>query len=132
MSSKENSRPLSPKEVSELEDTIFAARNYAIPSEDLRPRTIEQAQESDSIKDNARRLGLWAVLGMILWSASLPASQWIDSWRTELIAPFPSEIHQDADRMVVRRGISPHWALVEIFSHLRGRNSRSSKPNQAE
>ncbi|MCA9126121.1 MAG: hypothetical protein KDB22_03510 [Planctomycetales bacterium] len=116
---------LSDAEMEELEQRIFSARNYVVPSRELRPGTIELTKESLSRTRQARRLGLAAICCFALWFALMMSAPIWGGWRNRISAPFSAEIQQAAHELQAKGACDAHWGLVEVFSRIRGVSHKS-------
>lgn len=112
----------------DLERMIFAARDYAVPSEDLRPRTLEKARELGRFQFQLRRLSLCALIALLVWGAGIPVGRMVSSWRKEFVAPFPEDVHRAARELSARQNTSKDWGMVEAFQQIRDLAKPPAKP----
>ena len=106
-------------ELDDLEKIILAARNYVVPSDDLRPRTLEDARDLDLQRREIRRLGLASVLGVALWGLSFAFVNSANAYRDAWVAPSGEELQQIAFEFGAKTNSSREWGLVEVFERLR-------------
>ncbi len=110
---------LNPEQIRYLEETIFSARNYVRPTDDLRPRTLEAAKESNRLQTNANRLVV-GVLGVLLvWSVLVSAASALSIYRDRIAGPFPVEIQQAAERYSAGNHYEIQWGMVDAFQDSR-------------
>ena len=112
-------RELDPQTLEQLEATLFAARDFVIPSDDLRPRTLEQARQSRRIQSWANRLTLVTLGCMLLWSMAMPMLRELGSQRDKISGPFPAEIERAAQVYADEHRYEAQWGLVEAFRDAR-------------
>ncbi|MEO8270545.1 MAG: hypothetical protein ABI557_12550 [Aureliella sp.] len=103
----------------QLEARLFAARDYVIPSSDLRPRTLEQARHTTRGQDWANRLTLITLASMLLWSVTMPLLRELSLQRDKLSGPFPAEIERAAQDYADQHRYEAQWGLVEAFRDAR-------------
>ncbi len=109
-----------------LEQAIFEARDFVTPSNDLRPRTLEQAKQVASTQGWANRLTLATLAGMLVWCISVPLLQIVSQHRERLSAPFADEILQAAQEYDEQHRYEPQWGMVEVFREARQLNTSSN------
>ena len=112
-------RELDPQTLEQLEATLFAARDYVIPSDDLRPRTLEQSRQATRIQSWANRLTLVTLGCMLLWSMAMPMLRELGSQRDKISGPFPAEIERAAQVYADEHRYEAQWGLVEAFRDAR-------------
>jgi hypothetical protein len=112
--------------IRELEETIFSARNFVVPSPDLRPRTLEQARDAHRIHVWANRIAVAAFGCMFLWSIAIIATRHLGQYRDKLTGPFPDELEQRAARYPSHDRYGTQWRLVEAFQQERSLQTEDS------
>lgn len=110
---------LAPDQIQQLEATIFAARNFVVPTEDLRPRTLAAAKESCRIQRVANRTALTLTSIMLVWLLALPIVRGVASYQEQLRGPSPAEIEQTAHSLTLEHRYEPGWGLVDAFQDSR-------------
>jgi len=103
----------------DLEKFIFVARNYVVPSDDLRSRTLEDARELGSQRRELRRLGIASVLGVTLWGLSLSFVNSANAYRDVWVAPSGEDLQRIAFEIGAKTNDNREWGLVEVFERLR-------------
>ncbi len=103
----------------QLEETIFSARNFVVPSPDLRPRTLEQAKEAYKNHMWANRIAVTVLGCMFLWSVTTVTTRFLGQYRGKLSGPFPEEIQQRAASYPRYDSYGTPWHLVEVFQQER-------------
>lgn len=106
-------------ELEKLERAIYAARNYVVPSDDLRPRTLETARNLTSEVRQVRRIRFAAVAGLLVWCAAAMLTNSANAFRDGLVAPFSDEMQSIAAEFSMKHHESFEWGLVEAFTHYR-------------
>ncbi len=106
-------------EFQQLELQIFAARDYVVPTEDLRPRVLESARCWQGFRIRLRRWSLVALICLIGWSFCLPVGRSLSQIRNRLVAPLPQEVHQTALEFSAGDASSSPWGMVEAFQQVR-------------
>ncbi len=106
-------------EFGDLEQIILAARHFVVPSDDLRPRTLEDARDLGLQRREIRRLGLASVLGVALWGLSFAFVNSANAYRDAWVAPSGDDVQRIAFEIGNKTNNSPEWGLVEVFERLR-------------
>lgn len=106
-------------EIEALERSIYAARNYVAPSRDLRPRTIEAAQEFCRQKRRVRRLSFGAIAAAVAWIICMPAASTMSGYSDRISGPSRFEMERAALDYAQEKGYGPNWGLVEAFLKVR-------------
>lgn len=103
----------------DVEKIILAARNYVVPSDDLRPRTLEVARDLGGQRREICRLGLASVLGMALWGLSFAFVNSANDYRDSWVTPSGEDLQRIAFEMGAMSNDGREWGLVEVFEQLR-------------
>ena len=103
----------------EIEAKIRAARNYVVPSSNLRPQTLEAARELSEDRKSTRQLRRLAVAMLLLSVLSIPMADQLTVWHQRQQLPSASELQQRALDMESDGDAAPHWGLIEAFNQLR-------------
>lgn len=119
------------EQIQQLEATLFAARNFVRPSDDLRPRTLEMARESTTWQIHANRLAGGLLCILLVWSSLLAVSSGLAVYRKQLVGPFPAEIENAAVHNPTNNPYQRDWGLVDAFQESRSlqKTSYSSAEN---
>ncbi len=123
--------PLDPDQILQLEATIFAARNFVVPTDDLRPRTLALAKETSRIQRIANRSAVILLSIMIVWLMAMPFLYGMSLYRDHLRGPMPYEIERTAQLYTSEHRYEPGWGLVDAFQDSRKLESESSSSNGA-
>lgn len=107
-------------EFSQLEKTIFEARHYVVPTDDLRPRTLEAAREDSQQKRGFQRLSVYAVACLLIWLVCLPVGRAVSVFRSHMVAPSTEDLQRVALELSAEKSYGPDWGMVEVFERLRG------------
>ena len=116
-------------ELLELEELIFQAKDFVVPSEEMRPELMEAAKQHAKLWQIARCGGFMALGLVLLWGLGLPALRALSKYRGHITAPSSIEMEQMAqDRYADRYGnqYDEDWSLVETFSEVRELNQEPS------
>lgn len=120
-------------QLQQLEATIFAARNFVVPTEDLRPRTLSLAKETGRIQRIANRSALSVTSIMLVWLLAMPFLSKLSRYRDSLRGPMPVEIEHAAHVYSLKHRYEPGWGLVDAFQDSRKleseKNPRSRGPH---
>lgn len=108
-----------------VELLIRAAGNYVVPSDNLRPRTLEAARESAADRAGFYRLARLFLILLFCSALSVPALDRLSTWHDKSVSPSSSEIQDQASRIATEKGVGPHWGLYEAFKRLRNRQADS-------
>ena len=111
--------PLDAEQIKQLEATIFAARNFVVPTDDLRPRTLTAAKESCRIQRFANRAAVTLTSIMLIWLLALPVLRGVASYRDQMRGATPAEIEQAAQILTLEHRYEPGWGLVDAFQDSR-------------
>jgi hypothetical protein len=102
-----------------LEKIIRAARHFVVPSDDLRPRTLEDARDLGQKRREIRRLGLTSILGIALWGFSFSVVNSAGAFRDAWVTPSGEELRRIAFELGSASQDSHDWGLVEVFDQIR-------------
>ena len=102
-----------------IEGQIRSAADYVVPSDNLRPRTLEAAREWSEDRKAIRRLRRFAVLLLLCSMMSVPLVEQLTAWHKRSQSPSSLELEQRALQLATDSHIGQHWGLFEAFSQLR-------------
>jgi hypothetical protein len=102
-----------------IQQAIRAAGDYVVPSEDLRPKTLEAARQLCEDRQGGIRFGRFAALLLLCMVVSVPIAERLTAWYDRVASPSSSQLQQQALQISSDRDIGPHWGLFEAFSQLR-------------
>ncbi len=102
-----------------VELLIRAAGSYVVPSDNLRPRTLEAARESAADRVGFYKLARMFLVLLFLSALSVPALDRLTAWHDKSVSPSVSEIQDQAARIASEKGVGMHWGLYEAFNRLR-------------
>ena len=106
---------VSPEFLKLLEATVQSAGTYVIPSDNLRPHTLEAAREYSSDRRGTYVLAKFALTIAILGCVSLPVIDRMALWRDKVNSPTTLQMLEIARK----KNIGIDWGLIEAFSELR-------------
>jgi hypothetical protein len=112
-------RSLDSDQIQQLEATIFAARNFVVPTEDLRPRTLSLAKETSLIQQIANRSAITVTSIMLVWLLAVPVLRSMALYRDSLRGPMSAEIEHAAQVLTLEHRYEPGWGLVDAFQDSR-------------
>ncbi len=78
-------------EFSDLESIIYRAQHYVVPSDDLRPRTLEAAKEQHNQVVTIWYLSCATAFGFALWSLLIACIPSVERSRKAMTAPFQTK-----------------------------------------
>ncbi len=113
-----------------VELLIRAAGNYVVPSENLRPRTLEAAREKAADRVGFFRLAKLFLILLFCSAVSIPALERLTAWHDRSVSPSVSEMQDQASRIATEKGVGPHWGLYEAFKRLRNRQADNLSPDR--
>jgi hypothetical protein len=113
-----------------VEMLIRAAGNYVVPSDNLRPKTLEVARELATDRLAYCRLGGMLLLMLFFGALSVPALDRLNAWHGKSVSPSAAEIQEQAARLSTKKGVGPDWGLFEAFNQLRIRQAANLSPSQ--
>lgn len=102
-----------------IESLIRSAGNFVVPSESLRPRTLEAAREAAADRVGFFKLARLFLVLLFCSALTVPALDRLNAWHERSLSPSATEIQNQADQLSTQKGIGPHWALFEAFTRLR-------------
>jgi hypothetical protein len=102
-----------------IEEAIRAAANYVVPSDNLRPRTLEAAREVSEDRRSERRLRRLIIVLLLCTGLSIPLSERLTAWYEGRRSPSATEMELHALDLSTSGDVGPHWGLFEAFSQLR-------------
>src|SRR5690606_21372188 len=98
-----------PELMEQLEAKLFAAGGYVVPSDDLRPRTLEQARHATRGQNWANRLTLITLGSMLLWGGAIPLLRELSLQREKISGPFPAELERAAQDYAEQHRYEAQW-----------------------
>ncbi len=112
-------------EFRDIEEMVRAAGNYVDVSDDLRPRTLEEARE-ESLETSTR---FWiAALAMLVVCFAISAGN--SRGRLSITPPLNASVSANCDQLhavALRKSaqakVDPSWSLVDAYRELRQRQS---------
>lgn len=102
----------------EIESIILAAKDFVLPSESLRPDTLDSIQEE--LKRERIKRTAFGLSGIVLLVAAAVAP--LMSRLPELpfpVAPTSAEVQQQAVAYSSDPTVGTQWAMVETFQQMR-------------
>jgi len=116
---------ISPEILESLEATILAAGKYVIPSENLRPHTLEAARDYDWDRRGTYQFARFALAIAVCGCISLPVLDRLASWRDKMASPTSMQMLEIAEN----KNVGIDWGLYEVYSELR--QNQASRFGQA-
>lgn len=113
-----------------VELLIRAAGNYVVPSDNLRPRTLEAAREKAADRAGFFRLARLFLVLLFCSAASVPALDRLAAWHDKSVSPSGSEMQNQANQIATEKGVGPHWGLYEAFNRLRNHQAENLAPKR--
>ena len=112
-------------EFRDIEEMVRAAGNYLEVSDDLRPRTLEEAR--DESRETSTRYWI-SVLAIVVVFLAMSAGEFRGRLSsTPLLKASVSancdQLHAVALRKAAQANVDPSWSLVDAFRELRQRQS---------
>ncbi len=107
-----NNINVSPEFLRLLEATVLAAGKYVVPSDDLRPHTLEAAHEVDLDRKRSYRLVKIAAAIAICGCIGLPLADRLSPWRERISGRTSFQVQE----MALKKNIGPDWGLLEVFT----------------
>jgi hypothetical protein len=102
-----------------LEAKIRAAGNYVVPSDDLRPRTLEDAGELVVQRRWLKRLGFAWMMCTLVVGLSLVFVGAVNVYREAWVTPSGDDLQRIAFENSSTTNAEREWGLVEVFDRLR-------------
>ncbi len=109
-----------------IESTIRAAGTYVVPSENLRPKTLEAARERCDERRGEVQFGRFVIATAFACAAMIVLINWMILWRDRHPFPSPSSVQSRAMEIAIEEKVGIDWGLVESFRELRLKRSDSS------
>ena len=112
-------------EFRDIEEMVRAAGGYLEVSDDLRPRTLEEARDDSRETSTRSWIGVLAVVVVFL-------ATYADRFRGRLSSTSPfkavvsancDQLHAAAGQKAAQANVDPSWSLVDAFSELRQRQA---------
>ena len=116
---------ISPEILESLEATILAAGRYVVPSDNLRPHTLEAARDYDSDQRGTYQFARFVLAIAVCGCISLPVLDRLASWRDKMASPTSMQMLEIAQK----KNVGIDWGLYEAFSELR--QNQASRFGQA-
>lgn len=104
-----------------LEDLIFSAGGFVVPSDDLRARVVESATQEDRVRRFASRAAVLTLAVLVFWGCMFPIAQSLGQLRHEWTAPSADEVESMAYSQppLAQETDARVWSLVDVFSRER-------------
>ena len=102
-----------------LESMIAAAKDYMVPTDNLRPRILEVARMREDQRHNSLRMFQIAALIFLGVIITIPAQQQLEGWRQTAFSPNSSQLELQAQEFASQPTIGQNWGMVEAFRNLR-------------
>ncbi len=102
-----------------VESTILSAGRYVVPSDELRPRTLEAARHCISDHKNVRRLIRMTALAAACVCLTAPVAELVGVFRGAFNQSTQEAIEQRSIDIAAQKQISLQWGMLEAFSELR-------------
>jgi hypothetical protein len=115
------SHHVSPEFLRALESTVLAAGKYVVPSDNLRPITLEAARDLDSEKNSNATFARAVLSLVILGFVCIPLFSQLAIWREQHSPPTTQQIFE----RVSRKNIGLDWGLIETINEMRKGPARS-------
>ena len=106
---------MSPELLKLLESTVLAAGQFVVPSDDLRPHTLEAARDYSADLIGTYKFAQFILAVFVFVTISLPIFGRLASWRDSVASPTSLQMHEIA----MKKNIGMDWGLFEAFSELR-------------
>ncbi|MBX3422072.1 MAG: hypothetical protein KF752_11015 [Pirellulaceae bacterium] len=113
------------EDFADLERLVSSAKDFVVPSDDLRPRVVEAARDIDVRRAELTKLRNFGICMAGLWVSILGLFWVLAGYRDELSAPTSEQVQRQALEYSAYAGTNVDWALVETFRQLRGGDDRS-------
>lgn len=104
---------------SSVEEAVLAASNYVVPSDDLRPRTLEAAREVEQDRNRLRKFERFMVGFLIVLVLSIPLADRLNTWRDSHQAPTSTEVERMALELSRNSTEGQHWSMYEAYNRIR-------------
>ena len=102
-----------------IESLIKSAGSYVVPSDNLRPRTLEAAREAAADRVGFFRLARLFLVLLFCSAVSFPALDRLSAWHERSVSPSSAEIQLQATQLSTQKGVGANWGLFEAFKRLR-------------
>ena len=108
-----------PNSLEQIESMVASAKNYVVPSDNLRPRILEAARSQQNQRLSARRMYQVAALVVLCVLLTIPAQQRLDAWRRSAFSPTSGELEISAQQYANQPAIGQNWGMYEAYKNLR-------------
>jgi hypothetical protein len=121
--SQEGGVPL--EDLRSFEARVAAARDYVVPTDDLRPRVLEAASAVSNSKLQERRIG-YAIIAVAIISFCWGGMWlWMSSANVNTVNESANSISRRALELHDKNAINIHQATVDAYEEWRSRSQRS-------
>ena len=104
---------------SPIEEAIFAAGSYVVPSENLRPRTLEAARELVQDRQRIRKIEGYLVLLLAFGAITMPLANRLKAWQDSHRSPTSAEIQERLLKLSHQSPDDRHWGTYEAYREIR-------------
>jgi|LakMenEpi03Aug12_release.lakeMendotaPanAssembly.Ray.scaffolds.fasta_scaffold00031_49 hypothetical protein len=111
----------------DLERLIAGAKDYVVPSENLRPQVVEAARELEIPKSELNKLRNFGICVGLTWLMAGAIYLLLSHQRKHFSAPSSGQVQRMSYEYAEREGVSQEWALVEVFQQQRSAGNRSDR-----
>lgn len=112
----------------EFEKLIGSAKDFVVPSEQLRPQVVDAARAIDIRQSQLTKIRNLVICVLAVWVLVLGVFWKLSIRRSELTSPTSAEVEQMSVDYATRRGYSKDWGMVDVFWELRGGDSQNMSP----
>ncbi|MCU0718435.1 MAG: hypothetical protein MUC83_01930 [Pirellula sp.] len=113
------------EDIRSFEAWVAAARDYVVPTDDLRPRVLENASGVSNSKLQERRIG-YAIISVAMVSFCWGGIWlWLTSVSANAVSESSNSISRRALELHDKESINIHQATVDAYEEWRSRSQRS-------
>jgi hypothetical protein len=119
--------PFDQDQFSDLERLVHSAKDWVVPSEQLRPQVVEAARDFDLRKVQFVKLRNFLIVSSAIWLLVLVVFLSLRAHREELTAPNSQQVERMSSEYSTRYRYDQNWGLVEAFSEARRLESQPAQ-----
>jgi hypothetical protein len=121
---------LDESDIAELERLIGGAKDFVLPSDQLRSKVVESVRSFDIERSQLIKLRNFVLSVFLVWLFVLGTFFYLRGQRTAIMPPTSAEVEHKSAEYASSRGYSKDWGMVDVFWESRGGDSQNTSPPQ--
>lgn len=103
----------------DLEQLVYSAKDWVVPSDQLRPQVMASARDVHLRKLQYTKLRNFFIVSAVIWLLVLTIFLSLRENRRSLVAPSAQEVQEKSHEYSTQYPHAKDWGMVETFSEIR-------------